>query len=162
LKVPRVRTLIIVVQSILLLVGLGFLAIVLFCNWGLKMEAKRYAITAGLEDAQRCFQKGNIWLYQIKQFKVDSDGSGPVPTDGDIEPSGKMEGRVKVYYFLVDQGFEYGHLEIQQAYVSSFNEHMRQFVDHPEQFDTNGYRIPPNELKQRTNNLSTSKIKNCL
>lgn len=156
MKLPRIRTLIIACQFILLLVCLGYLAVVLFRNYCLKFEAKRYATIAGFEEARHNFVRGNIWLYEIKQYKTDTEGSGPVPTDGDVEPANKTEGQFKIYYFLISQDSEYGHLEIQQAYVDAYNQHMRQFFDHSEWFDKDGYRIPLHELKQRTNNLSTS------
>jgi hypothetical protein len=155
MKIPRVGTLIIIVQSILLLIGLGFLGVVLFWNWGLKMEAKKYATTAGIVDATDCFQHGHIWRYEIEQFTADSDGSGPVPFDGDIEPAGKTDGQFQVYHYLVGRDFERGHLEISQTYVDAFNERMRLYISHPEWFDKDGNRIPLNKSTYQTNDQTT-------
>lgn len=155
MKTPRISTLIIIGQSILLLICLGYLAVILVRNYCLKIEAKRYAASVGISDATRSFARGHIWLYEIKQYKFEADDSGKVPTDGDIEPSNKKDGEFQIYYFLVDESFPYGHLETQQAYVDAYNERMRLFFNHPEWFDKNGWRIPLHELKQ-TNNLSNS------
>jgi hypothetical protein len=156
MKMPHIRTLIIIGQSILLLVCLGYLTVVLVRNYCLKSEATRYAFTAGFEQARHSYVRGHFWLYEIKQYK-DPEGTGSVPTDGEIEFAHKTEGQFLIYYYLVSQDFEQGHLEIQKAYVDAYNEHMRQFVDHPEWFDKDGYPIGMHELKQRTNNLGTSK-----
>jgi hypothetical protein len=156
MKIPRAGTLIIAGQSVLLLACLGYLVLVLVQNYCLKTEAKRYAATVGFEQATRNFTRGHIWLLEVKQFKFRAEDSGTVPSDGGIEPAGKMDGQFEMYYYLVDEGFPKGHLEIQQAYVDAYNQHMRQFFDHPEWFDKNGQRISKHELKQQTNTSSVS------
>jgi hypothetical protein len=156
MKAPRISTLIITGQLILLLICLGYLTVILIRNYCLKMEAKQYATTAGFEQATRNFARGHAWLYEIKLFKFDADDSGVVPTDGDIKPADKREGRFEIYYYLVDQNFPYGHTEIQQAYINGYNDHMRQFFDHPEWFDKDGHRVSVNKLNQQTNNSNTS------
>jgi len=150
MKTPRISTLIIAGQFILLLISLGFLGYALVNNYCLKSEAKRYAATAGLEQAIRNFSRDDYYLYEIKLLKFSDEG--PVPTDGDIEPTGKTDGQFRVYYFLVDQeGWEKGHQEIQQAYIDGYNQRMHLFFEHPEWFDKNGQRIPMHELHSKTN-----------
>jgi len=130
--------------------------VVLVRNYCLKLEAKQFAASAGFEQATRNFVRGHIWLYEIKRFKFGADDSGTVPSNGDIKFSDKTEGRFQIFYYLVDEGFPKGHLEIQQAYVDGYNEHMHQFFDHPEWFDKNGHRIPLSDLKQQTNAMNVS------
>jgi hypothetical protein len=101
------------------------------------------------------FQHGHIWRYEIEQFTADSDGSGPVPFDGDIEPAGKTDGQFQVYHYLVGRDFERGHLEISQTYVDAFNERMRLYISHPEWFDKDGNRIPLNKSTYQTNDQTT-------
>jgi hypothetical protein len=150
-KIPRIAHLIILGQFVLLLICLGFLGYVLITNYCLKEEAKRYAATAGLEQATRNFSHGDYCLYEIRLYKISDEGT--VSTDGDIEPAGKMNGKFKVYYFLVGQdGWERGHQEIQQSYVDGHNQRMRLFFEHPEWFDKNGQRIPMRELQKQTTN----------
>src|SRR6185437_14824090 len=147
----RTSTIIIVSQFVLLLICLVFLGLVLVRNYCLKSEAKQFAATAGFEEATRNFSNGRIWLYEIKQFSFGGDDSGIVPTDGTSESAGKTDGKFKIYYYLVSNDFEKGHLEIQQAYVNAYNQHMHQFFDHPDWFDKNGHRIPLSQLKRQTN-----------
>jgi hypothetical protein len=131
---------------------LGFLGYALIDNYFLKSEAKRYATTAGFDQATRNFLRGDYCLYEVKPFKFDFNDkdSGTVPTDGAIESADKMDGQFRIYYFLVDQGFPKGHQEIQQAFVDGHNQHMHQFFEHPEWFDKNGQRIPLRELQKQT------------
>jgi hypothetical protein len=149
MKMPRISNLIILGQFVLLLISLGFLGYALVNNYCLKSEAKRYATTAGLEQAMRNFSRGDYYLYETKLYKFSDEGR--VPTDGDIEPTGKTDGQFRIYYFLVGQeGWEKGHQEIQQAYVDAYNERMRLFFEHPEWFDKSGQRIPMHELQKQT------------
>ena len=151
MKIARLTTITIVGQFVLLLICLGVLAYALFDIYCLKLEAKRYAITVGLEQARRNFSRGEFWLYETKLFKFSDEGT--VPTDGDIKPAGKTDGPFQIYYFLVSQdGFERGHIEIQQAYVDAYNERMHLLFSHPEWFDKNGQRIPQHELQMQTTN----------
>jgi hypothetical protein len=151
MKKPRISILIITSQFVLLLFCLGYLAVVLVRNYCLKMEAKRYASSAGIANAKSNFSHGRFWLYQIKQLKFDGNGSGTWPTDGSIDPAGKTDGQFQVYYFVVDTGFPAGHLEVQQAYVDSYNDRMRMFFNHSNWFDKYGERIPSSDLKGQTN-----------
>ena len=153
---PRASTLVIVGQSVLLLVCCVYLAKLLIRNYCLAYEAKSYANSAGCAEARRNFLRGHSWLYEIKPFKFDADDSGPVPTDGDIKPADKMDGRFKVYYYLVNQSFPSGYWEVQQSYVDGYNRQMRLFFDHPEWFDQHGLRIPLHELKSQTNRLDAT------
>ncbi len=154
MKLPRVSTLIIVGQFILLLICLGLFGYSLMNNWCLKEEAKKYAIEAGFAEATHNYLRGDYCLYELKLFKFDADDSGTVPTDGTTESTGKTNGIFHIRNFLVSQkGFEYGHQEIQQAFVDAYNEHMHHYFDHPEWFDKNGQRIPLHDLKQNTNTL---------
>jgi hypothetical protein len=156
MKMPRVSTLVIVSQSVLLLACFVFVGFLLFQSYVLKLEAKRYASIVGTGEANRNFSRGRIWFYEVKQFRFNADGSGTVPDDGSLEPSGRSEGKIEIYYYLVHGDLENGHLEIQQAYVDAYNERMHQFVDHPEWFDKEGHRIPASELKRQTNSVSAS------
>ncbi len=150
----RISTIIILGQSVLLLVCLGFLAHLLMDNYVLKSEAKSYATTAGFARATHNFLRGNYCLYEVKLFKFgfNDNDSGIVPTDGETKPAGKTDGGFQVYYFLVDQGFPKVHQEIQQAFVDGYNEQMRRYFEHPEWFDKNGQRIPMNGLQKQTTN----------
>ena len=152
MKRPRVSTLIIIVQFILLLVCLIFLGRELIDNWVLKLRARELATEAGFAVATRNFLRGNFCLYEFRLFKFDADDSGTVPTDGTTEPSGKMDGQFQVRYLLVDQSFPKVHREIQQAFIDGYNGHMHQYFEHPEWFDKNGQRIPMHELQQQTTN----------
>ena len=154
MKAPRVSTLIIAIQSIMILICLGFLTLVLVGNYCLKIEAKRYASALGFQQATRNFAEGRIWLFEIKKFNSDANESGINRTDGDIESTGKKEGRFEIYSYVVDESFPYGHMEIQQAFVAGYHTQMRQFFDHPNWFDKSGHRIPLNKVSQQTNNLN--------
>ena len=160
MKTPRISRIIIVGQLILLLICLGYLSLILVRNYCLKLEAKRFAATAGFEEATRNYSQDHIWLYEIKQFRFGADDSGTVPTDGTSEPAGKSDGKFEIYYYLVSEEFEKGHLEIQQAYVDAYNQRMHQYFDHPDWFDKNGHRIPSNELKRQTNTNSQVRTNN--
>ena len=156
MKMPRVSTLIITGQFILLLISFGFLGLVLWHNYFLKLTAKDFATQAGFSEATYEFARGDFCLYEIKLYKFDADDSGSVPTDGTTEPAGKVDGRFQIYYFLVDQNWPKVHQEIQQAFVDAHNQHMHQFFEHPERFDKNGLPIPRHELQKQATN-STSK-----
>lgn len=152
MRMPRVSTLIIIGQFILLLACLVFLALALWHNYFLKVRAREFAAEAGFDMATRNFSRGNFCLYEIKLYKFDADDSGIVPTDGTTEASGRRDAQFQIYYFLVDQNWPKVHQEIQQAYVDAYNQHMRQFFEHPEWFDKNGQRIPMHGLP--TTNLA--------
>jgi hypothetical protein len=153
MKKPRISFLIILGQFILLLICFGLFGFALANNWCLKEEAKKYAAEAGFAEATHNFLRGDYSLYELKLFKFGADDSGTVPTDGTTEFSGKIDGRFQVLYFLVSQnGFEYGHQEIQQSFVDAYNQHMRHYFEHPEWFDQNGQRIPMHELQKQTTN----------
>jgi hypothetical protein len=156
MKRPRISTLIIIVQFILLLVCLIFLGRELIHNWFLKSRAKELAAEAGFAEATHNFLRGNFYHYEAKLFKFDADDSGTVPTDGTTEPAGKKDGQFQVRYLLVDQSFPKVHREIQQAFVDAYNKHMNQYFEHPEWFDKNGLRIPMHELQTHTNALIQS------
>jgi hypothetical protein len=156
MKITRISNLIILGQFVLLLIGLGFLGYALVNDYCLKSEAKRYATTAGLEQAIRNFSRGDYYLYETKFFKFSDEG--PVPTDGDIEPTGKTDGQFRIYYFLVGQeGWEKGHQEIQQAYIDGYNQRMHLFFEHPEWFDKNGFRISVLKSQANTNSPISTK-----
>jgi hypothetical protein len=157
MKKPRTSTVIIACQIMLFLICLGFLGFVLFDNYFLKMEAKRYAAMAGFDQATRNFLRGDYCLYEIKLFKVDAGYSGTVPTDGTTQPAGKMDGQFQVRYFLVDENMPKWHQKIQQAFVDGYNDHMRGYFEHPEWFDKNGQRIPLHELQKQTTNSAKYK-----
>jgi hypothetical protein len=152
MKMPRISTLIIISQFILLLVCLGFLGLTLWHNYFLKWRAKEFAAETGFAEATYNFLRGNFLLYELKLYKFGANDSGTVPTDGTIEPADKMDGQFQVYYFLVDQNFPKIHQEIQQSFVDAYNQHMRQYFEHPEWFDKNGQRIPLRELQKQTTN----------
>ena len=156
MKRPRISTLIIVGQSILLIICLGYLAVVLVRNYCLKLEAEKFAITSGIEEAGHNFSRGYFWLYEVKQYKFGPDDSGAVPTDGTSEPSGKADGKFEIRYYLVSKEFEWGHLEIQQTYVDAYNKRMHLLVSHPEWFDKDGHRIPSDQLKRQINTKNAS------
>ena len=149
---PRISTLIITVQFLLLLVCLGFFGLTLWHNYFLKYRAKNFAAEAGFAEATHNFVRGNFWLYEIKLYKFDANGSGTVPTDSTTEPAGKMDGQFQVYYLLVDEQFPKVHQEIQRAFVNAYNQHMHHYFEHPEWFDKNGQRIPMHELQRQTTN----------
>ena len=144
-------------QSILFVLAcLVILGLLLAHNYFLKLEAKRFAITSGRSEADRNFSRGYLWSYEVKQYKFGPDDSGTVPTDGTSEPSGKSDGKLEIRYYLVSKEFEWGHLEIQQAYVDAYNERIHLLISHPEWFDKSGHRIPPTGLKPQTNTDSQS------
>jgi hypothetical protein len=147
MRKPRVSTLIIIGQSILLLICLGALAVAMWHNYFLKYYAKRYAAEAGYAEALRHYTRGELWIYETKPYKQDYDGTGPVRNDGDIEPAGKLDGRLSVYYYLVFEDFPGPHREIQQAFVDGYNWQMRLYTEHPDWFDQCGLRIPMRDLK---------------
>jgi hypothetical protein len=157
MKMPRVSNLIIIGQFVLLLICLGCFGYALANNYCLKLEAKKYAEEAGFAEATHNFLRGDFCLYELKLYKFDfgPNESGTVPTDGTTESTDKMDGKFHVLYFLVSQhGFEYGHQEIQRAFVDGYNQHMRQYFEHPEWFNENGQRIPLHESKQQANTSS--------
>jgi hypothetical protein len=152
MKIPRISTLLIIGQFLLILICLGLFGYALANNWCLKMEAEKYARDAGFAEATHNYLRGDYCLYELKLFKFGVD-SGAIPTDGTTESTDKMNGAFHVRNFMADQnGFEFGHQEIQQTFVDAYNEHMHHYFDHPEWFDKNGQRIPARELKQKTNN----------
>jgi hypothetical protein len=100
MKTPRVSTLAILGQFVLLLVCLGFLVLTLWHNYFLKSEAKEFAAEAGFAEATHNFLRGNYPLYELKLYKFDANDSGTVPTDGTTEPADKMEVNFKSIIFL--------------------------------------------------------------
>jgi len=148
-KRPRISILIILCQFLLLLVCLGFLGLTSWHNYFLKLRAEEFASETGYADATCDFSRTNFRLLEVKLFKFDADDSGTVPTDGTAEPSGKMDGQFQIDYFLVDQQWPRVHQEIQQKYVDAYNQHMHQFIEHPEWFDKNKQRIPMHELPKQ-------------
>jgi hypothetical protein len=155
MKRPRTSTVVILIQSILVLACLVFIGLLLADNYFLKQEAKNLAATAGIGDAVRNYANGRFWLYETKLFSF-GEKDGRVPDDGSSEPSGKSEGKFEIRYYMISKEFEWGHIEIQQAFVDAYNERMHLFIEHPEWFDENGQRLPLRNQSQHTNAVSTS------
>ncbi len=155
MKKPRITTVIIGIQSVLVLACFVFIGVLLAHNYFLKQEAKNLAATAGVRDAVRNYANGRFWLYEIKFFRFGEE-DGRVPDDGTSEPSGKSEGKFEIRYYMVSKGFEWGHIEIQQAFVDAYNERMHLFIEHPEWFDKSGQRLPLHNQNYHTNAVSTS------
>ena len=101
-------------------------------------------------NARQNFIRGNYFLFELKLFQY-RENSGRVPNEGEIIPAGKTDGQYQIYYYLVSADMPTVYLEIQQAYIDGYNEHMRLCGSHPEWFDKNGYRIPMHELNSNTN-----------
>ena len=156
MKAQRSPALIITIQSGLLLACLISIGVLLWHNYVLKLEAENYASEAGSEEARRSFLRGDLWLYEAKPYKFSTDDSGPVPTDGDIEPAGKMDGPFQVYYMLVNEDLPKVYREIQQAYIDAYNQHMHLCQAHPEWFKKDRLRIPVGQMKGQTNAAASS------
>jgi hypothetical protein len=140
MKAPRISRLIIVFQSILLLICLGFLGFFIVLSYGLKLEAEDYASQAGFDHALRNYLKQRPSIYETKLFEYGED-SGPIPTDGTIEPAHKREYGLPVFYYMVSKDLPKAYKEIQQAYVDSYDKQMREYFEHPEEFDNSGLRL---------------------
>jgi hypothetical protein len=156
MNAQRSPSLIITIQSALLLACLISIGVLLWHNYVLKLEAENYASAAGSEEARRSFLRGDLWLYEAKPYKFSADDSGPVPTDGDIEPAGKMDGQFQVYYMLVNEDLPKVYREIQQSYIDAYNQHMHLCLAHPEWFKKDRLRIPSGQLKGQTNAAGSS------
>lgn len=140
MKAPRISRLIIVFQFILLLVCLGFLGFFIVLSYELKLEGEHYASQAGFDRALRNYLRQRPSIYETKLFEYGED-SGPIPTDGTIEPANKREYGLPVFYYMVSKDSPKAYKEIQQAYVDSYNKQMREYFEHPEEFDNNGLRL---------------------
>jgi hypothetical protein len=142
MKKSNAAIIIIVGQSLLFMFCIGLLGRALWQNHFLKDYATEYVKEAGFADARENFVRGHLWIYEVKLYTDNVEGSGPSRTDGTIEPTGRMEGKCEVWSFLVCEEFPGPHREIQQAFVDAYNQHMRDYIEHPEMFDQNGYRVP--------------------
>jgi|SRR5215469_13587001 len=140
MRAPRTSTLVIIFQFILLLVCLWFLGFFVVMNYEVKMTAKEYASQAGRSNALRNFLRQRPSLYETKLYEWGED-SGPIPTDGTTEPANKREWGLPVLYYMVSKDSPKAYREIRQAYVDSYNEQMREYFEHPEEFDVNGLRL---------------------
>jgi len=155
---PRISFLVILTQSLLLLLCLGGLAYTVMHKWALKTEAKRYAVIAGIDHATHNYLRGNYCFYEVQLFDFGPDDVGTVPQDGSLKPSGKRDGELPIYYFLVGRkGWPKWHQEIQQAYVDAYNDRMRLMFGHPNWFDQNGDRIPQADLRQNGDNTTNGR-----
>lgn len=150
MKKPRVSTIIIIGQFVLLLVSLGFLGFFIFENWISEHEAKDFAYQAGCAEAMSNYLRRQYSIYEMNLYEYGND-TGPIPYDGMTKPAGKMDGRFPVLYFLVDKDTPKIYREIQQQFVDGYNVQMRAYFAHPELYDNYGLRIPMRELHTRTN-----------
>lgn len=148
-KKPRFSTMIIVCQSVLLVAALIALGFFMYQNFISSIEAKKYAYESGCAEATRNYARGNYSIYEMKLYKV-ADDSGPIPDDGSTKPSGKMEGRIPIRYFLVDADTPKLYRDIEQQFIDGYNFQMHAYFESPELYDKNGFRIPMHELHDRT------------
>src|SRR5580693_988660 len=100
MKRPRISTLIIISQFILLLVCFGFLGFFILQDYVSENEAKDFAYQAGYAEAMRNYLRGEYSIYEMQLYEYGVD-TGPIPYDGMTKPSGKMDGQFQVRYFLV-------------------------------------------------------------
>jgi hypothetical protein len=154
MKRPRISTLIIIVQFVLLLVSLGFLGFFILQGWVSQMVAKDYAYQAGYGEAMRNFLRHDYSVYEMK-FYTYGDDTGPIPNDGMTEPAGKMDEKLPVYYFLVNKSPWKFYAEIEQQYIDGYNRRMRAYFDHPELFDQYGLPVSRGESRSGTNTLDS-------
>ncbi len=140
MKAPRISRVIIVFQSILLLICLGFLGYFILLSFVVKWEAQDYAFQAGYDEALRNYLRQRPSIYEIKLFTYGDD-SGPIPTDGTVVPANKREHGLPVLYYMVGKKWSRTRLEIKQKFVDSYNEQMREYFEHPETYDQYGLRI---------------------
>src|SRR5215469_13163089 len=114
MKAPRISTLVIILQFILLLVCLGFLGFFIVLNYGLKWEAEEYASQAGYSNALRNFLRQRPSIYETKLYEYGED-SGPIPTEGTTEPANKREYGLPVFYYMVPKDSPKAYREVEQA-----------------------------------------------
>ena len=156
MKKPRVSTVVIVGQFLLLLTALGFLGYFILANWVSENEARDFAYQAGSAEAMRHYLRGQYSIYEMKLYQYSQD-TGPIPNDGTTEPADKTDGRFPVYYYLVAGDAPRVYRGIHQQFIDGYNSQMRAYFQHPEMFDNNGLRIPMRELHTRTNAFNLTK-----
>jgi hypothetical protein len=145
---PRKSSVIIIFQFMLLGVCAIFLGWTLYQNWFLKQEAVMLSSELGFRRAQADFIRGHLWLYEIKSFKIGTEGE--LPTDGISEPTGRYEGSYEIRALLTYDGSPAAVVDIRRVLVETYNQHMRQMHEKPEWFDANGFRIPNSKTNVKT------------
>jgi len=94
----------------------------------------------GFRRAQEDFIRGHHWLYEIKLFKIGSEGE--VPTKGISEATGRYDGPYEIRALLTYEDSPSSIIDLKRDLIEAYNKHMRQMYENPGWFDLNGFRIP--------------------
>lgn len=146
-KLPGGAKTIIAALFVLLIGSGGWLGHALMVNFGLEMAVDRFAYSDGDYSARSFFAKGQ--RIDLRLQLHDSDESGPVPSLGELAPTGKAENGREIWAYWMPKDFPSSLMSGHLKFIEGFNRSMDFRIKNPELYDQCGERIPQASPKKK-------------